>query len=136
MSYQQIIDNTRVHNPASEAHDGSHETLGTYTSCQTASPEVLLSQGNPPLPRIHWTDSRISRVLEWLQRHPNKRQALFSDSLSIAREENREVVRNTKNIKDIIHQKIARHVFKNDSKEDMCVAVDHHRKSFGDSVKN
>lgn len=61
---------------------------------------------------------------------------LFSDSVAVAREENREAVRNTRNIKDSIYQRIACHVFKNDSKEDMQVAVDHHRKSFGDSAKN
>ena len=49
---------------------------------------------------------------------------LFSDSVAVAREENKEAVRNTRNIKDSIYQRIAHHVFKNDSKEDMRHALE------------
>ena len=53
---------------------------------------------------------------------------LFSNSVVVAREENREAVRKTRNIQDSIHQRIAHYVFK--------VAVDHHRKNFDHSAKN
>ena len=136
MSYQISADTTGTYNPDSQRYSGSHDPLESNTSCAAESPKILLSQGKLALPWIQWTDTRTSQVIQWLDKHPTTHQMLFSDSLSVVREENRPVVRNTRDVKDSIYQWIARHVFKNDTSSDMRIAVDHHQKNFGDSVKN
>ena len=98
MSYQISADTTGTYNPDSQRYSGSHDPLESNTSCAAESPKILLSQGKLALPWIQWTDPRTSQVIQWLDKHPTPHQMLFSDSLSVVREENRPVVRNTRNL--------------------------------------
>ncbi|EGO26278.1 hypothetical protein SERLADRAFT_407115 [Serpula lacrymans var. lacrymans S7.9] len=107
-SIDDIFDND---NQSQQLSGEGHSIARTLTSCKTGSVQTLASQGNPPAPsRITWSNK--------------------------PRGQNRPVVRNTKSVRVPIVRRIARHVFKNDSKEEFCIAVDHHRKQFGESVQS
>ncbi|EGO21071.1 hypothetical protein SERLADRAFT_441458 [Serpula lacrymans var. lacrymans S7.9] len=137
MSSHSIDDISDNDNQSQQLSGEGHSIARTLTSCKTGSVQTLASQGNPPaLSRITWSNKRTDRIMDWLEKHPVRHQMLFSDSLSVARGENRPVVRNTKSVRVPIVRRIARHVFKNDSKEEFCIAVDHHRKQFGESVQS
>ncbi|EGO20284.1 hypothetical protein SERLADRAFT_442417 [Serpula lacrymans var. lacrymans S7.9] len=137
MSSHSVDDISDNDNQSQQLSGEGHSITKTLTSCKTGSVQTLASQGNPPAPsRITWSNQRTDRIMDWLEKHPVRRQMLFSDSLSVARGENRPVVRNTKSVRVPIVRRIARHVFKNDSKEELRIAVDHHRKQFGESVQS
>ncbi|EGN91886.1 hypothetical protein SERLA73DRAFT_80064 [Serpula lacrymans var. lacrymans S7.3] len=119
-SIDDIFDND---NQSQQLSGEGHSIARTLTSCKTGSVQTLASQGNPPAPsRITWSNKRTDRIMDWLEKHPVG--------------QNRPVVRNTKSVRVPIVRRIARHVFKNDSKEEFCIAVDHHRKQFGESVQS
>ncbi|EGN98568.1 hypothetical protein SERLA73DRAFT_74761 [Serpula lacrymans var. lacrymans S7.3] len=133
-SIDDISDND---NQSQQLSGEGHSIARTLTSCKTGSVQTLASQGNPPAPsHITWSNKCTDHIIDWLEKHPVQRQMLFSDSLSVARGENWPVVRNTKSVRVPIVRRIARHVFKNDSKEEFRIAVDHHRKQFGESVQS
>ncbi|EGN96976.1 hypothetical protein SERLA73DRAFT_75820 [Serpula lacrymans var. lacrymans S7.3] len=97
--------------------DDPSDFITTDTSCQTASEHTLQKQGNPPRPaQIKWTNSHTDKLVEWLEKHPKCRYVLFSDSTTVAKEENREVLKTTN--------------------DDLRIAVDHHCKRFGEAVQN
>ncbi|EGN97678.1 hypothetical protein SERLA73DRAFT_75338 [Serpula lacrymans var. lacrymans S7.3] len=133
MSHERTDRDNENEQDLDQVDDGSSKT---FTSCFTDPSEQINTQGKPALPYISWTDSCIHRLIEWLEKHLRCRQMLFSDSRSVAKDEGRPVVKDTKKVKEYIHEWIAKHVFKNDSQEMMHVAVDHHRKKFGVSVQN